>query len=75
MTSHLNSFEVLPITQYFDKKLTEAMAEAAAGLYVAGEAVETAVQAGVGAYYVAKPTMPLRATFTQVSPATDESIK
>lgn len=31
------------------------MAEAAAGLYIAGEAVETAAQVGVGAYMVAKP--------------------
>ena len=31
------------------------MAEVAAGLYVAGEAVETAIQAGVGAYLVHIP--------------------
>lgn len=51
------------------------MAEAAAGLYVAGEAVETAVQAGVGAYMVAKPTMPLQATFTQIPHAQDETTR
>ena len=51
------------------------MAEAAAGLYIVGETIETAAQVGVGAYYVAKPTMPLKATFTQIGPATDESTK
>ena len=49
------------------------MAEVAAGLWAAEEVVTTGVQAGVGAYMVAKPTMPLRATFTQLSPAIDHS--
>lgn len=35
-------------------------AEAAAGLWAAEEVVSTGVQAGVGAYMVAKPTMPLK---------------
>lgn len=51
------------------------MAEVAAGLWAAEEVVSTGVQAGVGAYMVAKPTMPLKATFTQISPPVDDSAK
>lgn len=51
------------------------MAEVAAGLYVAGEAVETAIQAGIGAYLVAKPTMPLKATFKQIATSSDDQTR
>jgi hypothetical protein len=50
------------------------MAEAAAAA-VAYEAVETTAQVGVGAYMVAKPTMPLKATFKQIASSSDDQTK
>ena len=50
-------------------------AEAAAGLWAAEEVVSTGVQAGVGAYMVAKPTMPLKANFTQIATAKDDETR
>lgn len=46
-------------------------AEAAAGVWAAEEAVSTTAQAGLAAYAVAKPTMPLKATFSQIAAAKD----
>ncbi|KAI0417756.1 hypothetical protein F5X98DRAFT_132848 [Xylaria grammica] len=46
------------------------MAEVAAGLWAAEEAVSTGVQAGVAGYAVAKPTMPLKASFSQIGSTT-----
>ncbi|KAI8628499.1 hypothetical protein F5Y19DRAFT_142431 [Xylariaceae sp. FL1651] len=43
------------------------MAEVAAGLWAAEEVVSTSVQAGVAGYAVAQPTMPLKATFSQIA--------
>ncbi|SMR63442.1 unnamed protein product [Zymoseptoria tritici ST99CH_3D1] len=51
------------------------MAEVAAGLVVAEEVVSTTVQAGAATYAVAKPTMPLKATFTQIAAAKDEETR
>lgn len=42
-------------------------AEAAAGAYIAAEAIEHTVEAGYAAYIVSKPTLPLKATFTQIA--------
>ncbi|KAI0424475.1 hypothetical protein F5Y09DRAFT_324271 [Xylaria sp. FL1042] len=42
------------------------MAEVAAGLAAAEEAISTGVQAGAVGYAVAQPTMPLKATFSQI---------
>ncbi|KAF2169768.1 hypothetical protein M409DRAFT_64781 [Zasmidium cellare ATCC 36951] len=50
-------------------------AEAAAGVWAAEEVVSTGVQAGVGAYMVAKPTMPLKATFNQIATAKDDETR
>ncbi|KAK5171507.1 uncharacterized protein LTR77_004652 [Saxophila tyrrhenica] len=50
------------------------MAEAAAAAAVY-ETVETTAQIGVGAYMVAKPTMPLKATFTQIATSSDDQTK
>ncbi|KAJ3559020.1 hypothetical protein NPX13_g9599 [Xylaria arbuscula] len=50
------------------------MAEVAAGLWAAEEVISTGVQAGAAGYAVAKPTMPLKATFSQIaSTAKDDS--
>ncbi|KAK3706705.1 hypothetical protein LTR37_012549 [Vermiconidia calcicola] len=50
------------------------MAEAAAAAAVY-EVVETSAQIGVGAYMVAKPTMPLKATFSQIATSSDDDTK
>ncbi|KAI0601216.1 hypothetical protein F4775DRAFT_589904 [Biscogniauxia sp. FL1348] len=47
------------------------MAEVVAGLWAAEEVVSTSVQAGAAGYAVAKPTMPLKATFSQLASTTD----
>ena len=47
------------------------MAEVAAGLWAAEEAVSTTAQAGVAAYMIAQPTNGLKATFTQIASAPD----
>ncbi|KAI0477124.1 hypothetical protein GGR56DRAFT_673536 [Xylariaceae sp. FL0804] len=46
-----------------------------AGLWAAEEVVSTGVQAGAATYAVAKPTMPLKATFTQIGSTSDDSSK
>ncbi|KXJ97077.1 hypothetical protein Micbo1qcDRAFT_211346 [Microdochium bolleyi] len=46
------------------------MAELAAGLIAAEEIVSTSVQAGAAGYAVAKPTMPVRASFEKFGSAT-----
>ena len=51
------------------------MADVAAGLYVAGETIETAAQIGVGAYMVTKPTQPLKATFLQIATSSDDETR
>ena len=51
------------------------MAEVAAGLWVAEEVVSTRVQAGVAAYMVSQPTMPLKGTFRQIATSNDENTK
>lgn len=50
-------------------------AEAAAGLWAAEEVVTTGAQLGVGAYMVAKPTMPLKASFSQIATAKDDDTR
>ena len=42
---------------------------------IAYETVETVAQVGVGAYMVAKPTMPLKATFAQIATSSDDQTK
>ncbi|KAI0509714.1 hypothetical protein F5B22DRAFT_312747 [Xylaria bambusicola] len=48
------------------------MAEVAAGLAAAEQIISTGVQAGVSGYAVAKPTMPLKATFSQIASTTQD---
>lgn len=49
------------------------MAEIAAGALVAEQIVSTTIEGGaVAAYAVAKPTLPLKATFTQIHTASSE---
>lgn len=48
------------------------MAEIAAGAWAAEEVVSTGVQAGVAAYMVSQPTMPLKGTFRQIATAPDD---
>ncbi|KAI2617868.1 hypothetical protein GGR54DRAFT_640952 [Hypoxylon sp. NC1633] len=49
------------------------MAEIAAGLWAAEEVVSTGIYAGTAGYAVAKPTMPLKATFIQIGSTTDDA--
>ncbi|KAI1347310.1 hypothetical protein F5Y01DRAFT_295410 [Xylaria sp. FL0043] len=50
------------------------MAEVAAGLVAAEQVISTGVQAGTAGYAVAQPTVPLKATFSQIaSTAPDDS--
>ncbi|OTA56610.1 hypothetical protein K449DRAFT_387354 [Hypoxylon sp. EC38] len=49
------------------------MAEVAAGILAAEEVVSTGIYAGAAGYAVAKPTMPLKATFTQIGSTTDDA--
>jgi hypothetical protein len=51
------------------------MAEVAAGLVVAEEVISNTAYAGAAAYQVAKPTMPLHATFSQVASPKDEDLR
>ncbi|KAI1373169.1 hypothetical protein F4677DRAFT_430423 [Hypoxylon crocopeplum] len=51
------------------------MAEVAAGLWAAEEVVSTGVYAGAAGYAVTKPTMPLKATFTQIGSSSDDTSK
>ncbi|KAI1427822.1 hypothetical protein F5Y12DRAFT_711744 [Xylaria sp. FL1777] len=48
------------------------MAEVAAGLFAAEEVISTGVQAGAVGYALAKPTMPLKATFSQIATTTGD---
>ncbi|KAI1323116.1 hypothetical protein F5Y16DRAFT_384704 [Xylariaceae sp. FL0255] len=47
------------------------MAEVAAGLWAAEEVVSTGIQAGLAGYAVSKPTVPLKATFSQLASTSD----
>ncbi|KAI1134592.1 hypothetical protein F5Y05DRAFT_202364 [Hypoxylon sp. FL0543] len=49
------------------------MAEVVAGVWAAEEIVSTGVYAGAAGYAVAKPTMPLKATFTQIGSTSDDA--
>lgn len=51
------------------------MAEALAAVWAAEEVVSTTAQAAIGAYYVSKPTMPLKATFRQLPVPDDEKTR
>jgi len=51
------------------------MAEVAAAAWAVEETISTTAQAGVAAYMVAKPTMPLKATFTQVATSSDDETR
>ena len=51
------------------------MAEVALATYAVAEVVETASQVGVAGYMIAKPTMPLKATFTQIATSSDDSTR
>lgn len=48
------------------------MAEIAAGAVVAEEIVSNTAYAAVGTYMIAKPTMPLKATFRQIATSKDD---
>ena len=53
------------------------MAELAAGAGIAlavEEVLSTTAQAGVAGYFLAKPTLPLKATFTRVAVANDDDL-
>ncbi|KAF2857974.1 hypothetical protein K470DRAFT_222279 [Piedraia hortae CBS 480.64] len=51
------------------------MAEVAAGLWAAEEAVSTTVQLGIGAYFLSKPTQPLKAVFLQIATSEDDETR
>lgn len=51
------------------------MAEVAAVAWAAEEVVSTTAQAGVAAYMVSKPTMPLKATFSQIATSSDDETR
>ncbi|KAI1267911.1 hypothetical protein F5Y18DRAFT_415460 [Xylariaceae sp. FL1019] len=48
-----------------------AGAEVVAGLWAAEEVISTGIQASVAGYAIAKPTMPLNATFSQIGSTSD----
>ena len=50
------------------------MAEIAAGAVVAEQVVSTTVQAGLG-YTVAKPSLPLQASFSQIATASADGTR
>ncbi len=52
-----------------------AMAEIAAAAWAAEEVVSTTAQVGIGAYMVSKPTMPLKATFSQIATSSDDNTR
>ena len=39
------------------------------------EAIETVAEIGIGAYFVAKPTMPLKARLTQIATSGDDATR
>lgn len=51
------------------------MAEAAAALWAAEEVVTTGGQAAIAGYMLTKPTMPLKATFTQIATSSDDDTR
>ena len=54
------------------------MAEVAAGAGIAlaaEEVVSTGVQAGVAGYMIAKPTIPLKVTYTMIANAQDDTAR
>jgi len=51
------------------------MAEVAAIAVAVEETISTTAQVGIGAYYLSKPTMPLKATFTQIATSSDDTTK
>ncbi|KAK4539309.1 hypothetical protein LTR36_000802 [Oleoguttula mirabilis] len=51
------------------------MAEVVAAAWAAEEVVSTTAQAGFAAYMIAKPTMPLKATFTQIATSSDDETR
>ncbi|KAK1919118.1 hypothetical protein P3342_008842 [Pyrenophora teres f. teres] len=59
------------ISEDFDSEF--AMAEVAAGTYIAAEVVEHTAEAGYAAYIVSKPTLPLKVTFTRMATASGDS--
>ncbi len=59
------------ISEDFDSDF--AMAEVAAGTYIAAEVVEHTAEAGYAAYIVSKPTLPLKVTFTRMATASGDS--
>lgn len=50
-------------------------AEVAAGLWAAEEVVSTGAQIGIAGYMLTKPTMPLKATFTQIATSSDDDTR
>ncbi|KAI8958831.1 hypothetical protein F5Y11DRAFT_27264 [Daldinia sp. FL1419] len=48
------------------------MAEVAAGIWAAEQAVSTSLYAGAAAYTISKPTMPLKAVFSQLGSTIDD---
>ncbi|KAI0844219.1 hypothetical protein F5Y00DRAFT_274385 [Daldinia vernicosa] len=50
------------------------MAEVAAGLLAAEQAISASIYTGAAAYAVARPTMPLKATFSRFGSASDDGI-
>ncbi|KAK0869004.1 hypothetical protein LTR87_013913 [Friedmanniomyces endolithicus] len=51
------------------------MAEIAAAAWAVEEVVSTTAQVGIGAYMVSKPTMPLKATFSQIATSSDDNTR
>ncbi|KAK5119182.1 hypothetical protein LTR85_007796 [Meristemomyces frigidus] len=51
------------------------MAEVAAAAWAAEEVVSTTAQAGIAAYMISKPTMPLKATFAQIATSSDDETR
>lgn len=50
-------------------------AEAAAALWATEEIVSTGAQVGIAGYMLTKPTMPLKATFTQIATSSDDDTR
>lgn len=61
--------------QPFSPSLLTMAAELAAGAWAAEEVVSTTAQLGVAAYMVSKPTMPLKAVFTQIANSTSDDTR
>lgn len=50
-------------------------AEAAAALWATEEVITTGAQVGLAGYMLTKPTMPLKATFTQIATSSDDDTR